>query len=262
MSRTVRDAKLDTRQARLKLTAQPEPYWRAITEGCHLGYYKGPRGGTWIARRRSTHGGYLKKRLGTADDIGDAEGCAFLSYKQAHNAAISWFTQALGPSPATPYTVAVALDDYLADYRRRGGKALRTTKISVDAFISPQLGSTVIGELTAKIIRDWHSCLAEAAPRLRTRQGEELQKERTVDSTDPEAVRRRRATANRVLTVLKAALNHAFREGKVASDDAWRRVRPFREADAAKIRYLDPGEAQRLVNATDPHSARSCKPHF
>ena len=149
MSRTVRVARLDTRQAQLKLTAQPEPYWRAITEGCHLGYYKGPRGGTWIARRRSTHGGYPKKRLGTADDIGDADGSAFLIYKQAHEAAISWFTEALGPSPATPYTVAMALDDY----RRRGGKAVRTTKISVDAFISPQLGCTLIGELTAKIIR-------------------------------------------------------------------------------------------------------------
>jgi hypothetical protein len=43
MSRTVRDAKLETRQARLKLTVRSEPYWRAITEGCHLGYYKGAR---------------------------------------------------------------------------------------------------------------------------------------------------------------------------------------------------------------------------
>ncbi len=54
------------------------------------------------------------------------------------------------------------------------------------------------------------------------------------------------------MNVLKAALNHAFREGKVASDDAWRRVKPFREADAPKIRYLSPEEVRRLVNATDP----------
>jgi integrase len=54
-----------------------------------------------------------------------------------------------------------------------------------------------------------------------------------------------------VLTVLKAALNHAFREGKIASDEAWRRAKPFHEVDAAKVRYLDPAEAQRLSNATD-----------
>jgi integrase len=54
------------------------------------------------------------------------------------------------------------------------------------------------------------------------------------------------------MNVLKAALNHAFREGKTESDDAWRRVRPFREADAPKVRYLDTAEVQRLVNGTDP----------
>jgi integrase len=61
---------------------------------------------------------------------------------------------------------------------------------------------------------------------------------------------RRRAAANRILTVLKAALNHAWREGKVSSDDAWRRVAPFREADAARVRYLDRDECRRLVNAS------------
>jgi hypothetical protein len=62
-------------------------------------------------------------------------------------------------------------------------------------------------------------------------------------------VRRRRSTANRVLTILKAALNHAHSEGKCASDDAWRTVRAFREADAARLRYLSDDEARRLTNA-------------
>jgi hypothetical protein len=57
-------------------------------------------------------------------------------------------------------------------------------------------------------------------------------------STDPDAVRHRRSTANRVLTILKAGLNHARAEGMVTgSNDAWAAVKPFREADAAKMRY-------------------------
>jgi hypothetical protein len=52
-------------------------------------------------------------------------------------------------------------------------------------------------------------------------------------------VRQRRASANRIFGVLKAALNLAFREGLAVSDEAWRRVKPFREASAPKIRYLD-----------------------
>jgi integrase len=63
-------------------------------------------------------------------------------------------------------------------------------------------------------------------------------------------VRRRRSTANRLLTVLKAALNRAFHEGKVPADEAWRKVKPFREADAAVIHYLSDAECKRLVNAT------------
>src|SRR5260370_38535152 len=62
----------------------------------------------------------------------------------------------------------------------------------------------------------------------------------------------RRASANRIFGVLKAALNLAFREGQTVSDEAWRRVRPFREASAPKVRYLSHAEAQRLVNASEP----------
>lgn len=69
-------------------------------------------------------------------------------------------------------------------------------------------------------------------------------------SDDPEASRRRRASANRILTILKAALNHAWRDGKAPSDEAWRRVSPFREVDAARVRYLDRDECRRLINAS------------
>ena len=82
---------------------------------------------------------------------------------------------------------------------------------------------------------------------MRTKAGVE-QRHRDTDSS-PEGVRRRRSTANRVLTILKGALNHAHREGKCASDDAWRTVRAFREADAARLRYLSDAEARRLTNA-------------
>ena len=56
--------------------------------------------------------------------------------------------------------------------------------------------------------------------------------------------------------MLKAALDQPWREGKVPSDDAWRRVVPFREADAARVRYLDRDECRRLVNAS-PEPLRS-----
>jgi integrase len=47
-------------------------------------------------------------------------------------------------------------------------------------------------------------------------------------------------------------LNHAFAEGHVPSDTAWRKVRLFRETGDARVRYLTVAEARRLVNACDP----------
>src|SRR5262249_21509416 len=68
-------------------------------------------------------------------------------------------------------------------------------------------------------------------------------------STD-ENIRARRASANRVLTMLKAALNHAFDEGHVANRDAWgRKLKPFHNVEVARVPYLAHAEASGLVNA-------------
>src|SRR5262249_56471493 len=60
------------------------------------------------------------------------------------------------------------------------------------------------------------------------------------------------APAGRIRTILRAALQHAFDHDKVESDRAWRKVRPFRNVDSARTRYLTVAEAQRLINAADP----------
>ena len=58
-----------------------------------------------------------------------------------------------------------------------------------------------------------------AAPKLlRTRKMADKRATRAV-AKDPDAVRARRSTANRLWTILKAALNHTFHESKVASDE-------------------------------------------
>lgn len=64
----------------------------------------------------------------------------------------------------------------------------------------------------------------------------------------PSTWRRWQASANRTLTILKAALNQAFADGKAASDDTWRRVKPFENVSAPVVRFLSPEECARLVN--------------
>jgi len=71
-----------------------------------------------------------------------------------------------------------------------------------------------------------------------------------------EGIRRRQATANKILAVLKAALNFAWREGRVSSDVAWRRVRPFASVDIARMRYFTVPECKRLIAAAPPDFRR------
>jgi integrase len=256
MARTVRNPKIDTRSARAKLAARREPYWTVLSSGCALGYRKGAKGGTWIARFRGEDGRQHYGTLGAADDARDPDGLSVFGFSQAQERARVWFDrkakeQAGDFAPLDrPYTVAGALAEYRADYLRRGGKAVDRLDWSAGAWIEPALGAVEVAKLTKARIIAWHQKITEQPPRLRSKVGE-APRHRTADSS-PEAVRRRRSTANRVMTILKAALNHAHREGRCASDDAWRTVRAFREADAARLRYLSDDEARRLANACPP----------
>ncbi|HJU20609.1 MAG TPA: site-specific integrase [Stellaceae bacterium] len=258
MARTVRNAKIDTRSARTKLTERREPYWTVIAAGCALGYRKGAKGGTWIARFRDEAGKQHYESLGAADDARDADGRSVYSFAQAQERARDWFRQkaredageASADDGEGPYTVARAIADYRADYLRRGGKTVDRFDWSAAAWILPELGAVPIAKLAKRRIQNWHQKVAETPARLRTKAGE-AQKYRAPEG-DHEAIRRRRSAANRVLTILKAALNHAYREGKCTDDEAWRPVRAFREVDAARLRYLSDDEARRLTNACPP----------
>lgn len=253
MARTVRNPKIDTRSARAKLPERREPYWTVIAAGNALGYRRGAKGGTWIAKFRDENGRRHLESLGAADDVRDADRLSVFSFSQAQERARAWFQRKAREQAGDfvpldrPYTVADALADYRADYQRRGGKATYRLDASAAAWIEPELGTVSLEKLTKGRIVGWHQKIAETPARLRTKPGV-AQKHREPDRS-PEAIRQRRSTANRVLTILKATLNHAHREGRCASDDSWRTVRAFREVDAARLRYLSDEEARRLTNA-------------
>ena len=255
MGRTVRDTNLATRAARLRLVARSEPYWRALEAGLALGYRRRATGGTWLARRRAESGSYVEQKIGLSDDLQDADGQSVFDYRRAQDAVRTWWRAERRreeglDAPGGPFTVGDAVADYLTALKRRGGKSVYNTQRTADAHILPELGALQVAKLSAKRIVDWHHNLADRAARARTKPGR-AQNHRKADAT-ADGVRSRRATANRILTVLKAAMNHAWKAGQVTSDDAWRRVRPFKAVDKARVRYLAEAECVRLVNACEP----------
>ena len=259
MARTVKDAKLDTRAARWRLKPRREPYWRSISEGMAVGYRKGSNAGTWIARHYSPETRLRYHSLGAADDVVDADGARVLSFAQAQEAARKWFAelarQASGDAVQLgPFTVKTCLDEYIT-WMEGHRKSAQDARYRADALILPELGAIECDKLATAKIQKWLRDLANSPALLRTRKGKK-QNTRAFDKSDLETVRKRRDSANRTLTILKAALNRAWRARKIPSDDAWRRLEPFEGVDAARVRYLTIAEAKRLLNACEPYFRR------
>lgn len=254
MAKTVRDARLDSRAARTRLAVRSKPYWRTIDPGTHLGYRKGKQGGRWLVRWYAGNERYREEVIGHADDGADADGVAIFNFAQAQavarSRAAAFANAAAGLSvDRDKYTVGDAIQAYL-QWMAHHRKSANDAHNRAHAFILPVLGDVPVRRLTPIRLRDWLNQLAKQPPRVRTSPGKPQQYRDTTH--DPDSVRKRKATANRVLTTLKAALNMAWRDGLASDDSAWRKVKPFAQVDAARVDWLTVEECQRLMNASDP----------
>ncbi len=256
MPRRISNPKIDSRSARARLTPRREPYWAVMSIGCALGYRRIVPSGSWVGRFRDDIGKQHYEAFGAADDIRDADDLTALSFSQAQNRARAFFERRARelagdvlPKAGT-FTVTEAISRYLVSYRRRGGKAVDKVESVARTYISEDLGRMPVAKLTKGRIEAWHEGIATSGRRVRAARGKPARVR--VAPSGPDFERRRKATANRALTVLKAALNHAYHEGLAAHDDAWRRVKAYRNVAAARVQYLSDHEATRLVNACDP----------
>jgi integrase len=248
MAGAVKHAKLDSRTARSRLKRGRQPHWQALVPGkVHLGYqcWKGDDAGRWVLRRYIGDYKYRSTTLGQADDAGEANGSDVLSFEQAEAKA-----RAMVDSPQAKVhrlTVRQAMERYI-EFKRAEGQSVSDLVNRTTVHILPDLGDLVVAELTAERLRRWLAAMAATPAQTRSKDGKPRYK---AEPTTDEDVRRRRATSNRVLTMLKAALNHAFDEGHVSTRDPWgRKLKPFRDVEVARVRYLKIAEAKRLLNAS------------
>jgi integrase len=257
MARRTPDARLESRESRSRLASRGKPHYRLLEPGLHIGYrrLKGRKGrpavaGTWVARHYAGGQSYVVEKIGTADDFSDADGTVILSFAQAQDKARTHMVRRAQSANwiAGPLTVQAAVEAYLESLEAHGKSAV-DARHRAKAHIYPTLGDVEVASLTTPVLRQWLAKLAKALPRARTKPGKP-QQHRAFDGSG-EAIRRRKSSANRTWTILRAALNHAFRDDLVESDAAWRKVKSFKGVDSARVRYLTVAQARRLVNATD-----------
>jgi integrase len=251
MARPVQQAKLEGRRLRLKLKPGRQPHVQVITpHRVHLIYQRWPdeKAGTWKVRRYKPGSGYGYSilPLGQADDIADANGHRTLSYEQAYAAAIA------AADAGTKFhllTVRKAMECYV-EFKQAQGQSVTDLVSRLRAHILPALGDAVVAELTSERLRRWLATLASMPKMKRTGRG--ARQQYGAEPNGGDGARGRRASANRVLSMLKAALNHAYDEGHVPSNTEWgRKLKPFRDVEVARVRYLSMSEATRLINTSD-----------
>jgi hypothetical protein len=122
MVRKVRDSRLESRSARLKLKIRRKPYGgRSLERGVVLLYRRNKTSGSWVLKASNGHGAYWTKAFAAADDYMEADGKGILDFWEAQRKAIELSRAGDGDASDTaPVTIAAALGDYETDLKARG----------------------------------------------------------------------------------------------------------------------------------------------
>lgn len=235
-----RQQRLDTREARKRLPTAHNPYWRTVAHGIAIGYRKGPQKAEWYLRR-AIGGRYIKRTIGQPDDTLPADGKLVLSWQQAMKAALA-HPDDIAAIRHGGMTFADLADEYFAARaaRSRSKAAIAMDRQRMMAAAVPDLGSVPIAELSTARLRRWRDELVTEATESAGRQTDDERRERQ---------RKAQATANRNFAIVKAILNFGYQQGYVATKTPWDSIKPFRNVDRPRERFLNLGECRKLMAA-------------
>jgi len=217
---------IDKPTHRNKLTPRREPYWGApLAHGLFVGVRKLESGETWIARLRDEAGKQKYEALGRVSPT--------LDYLAACAKAKEWAKQqAAGVDTSKCRTISDACKLYVADRKRVKGDATAhdaalSFKRTVDNDGS--IGAIALDKITQARLEKWRDALI-----------------------DPEGDHKiSKASTNRELIRLKAALNYAVSQRYVTRDreQEWAAVKAFKNAGQRRTLFLDYKQRRALLEA-------------
>ncbi len=260
-----------TPEARKALWQRERVIFCRFARGRSIGYVRRVNFGTWFARVRLKNGRMRQHRIGVTDDDKKADGKVRLSFAQALKAAEDWCLKQAPeaidehlaweketeypPLPKSPpHLVGHALKAYLEWYKEHR-QGFSSAYYSARSSLFEYFWEMPFSELTNTSIRRWMFQQANLPPRIRTKSGEEQNYFPSPDG-DFDYVRRRRATVNRHLHILRAALYQGLERGMVDNDAAWISVRGYRGTNRVKINYLEIDEISMLISCCPPDLAQ------
>jgi hypothetical protein len=217
---------------RAALRPRRDPYWHRLRQGFYLGFRcTAPGGvGTWIARRLVEGRKYVYKALGEASE---AHG-----FEAALAQAETWVGEVdrgIGASlHGKTATVELACREYV--------QALRTERPGAAHDAHKRFERTVYGDPETN---------KAAHPIARLDLGRLRERDLRAWRDQLPAAGLSKASANRTLTALKAALNHAVRTRLAGPQLAFecRVTPPFKGATRRRELFLDQAQRRRLLEA-------------
>jgi integrase len=207
-------------------------------------------GGSWWLREY-IGGAYRTRRLARADDSNDADGVTILSFSDAVRASLN------GQRPTLEAAARLRVEDALEEYFEARAAhstpdSIQRDRIAAESTIVPAKDDRLKDALSEqKQRRLRHSLRGKLVTELTTTDLRRWRDALVPSSTDPEVRRCAKARANRVWSILRAALNHAFHNERIADDRPWRRVTPFKNVDQPQTRFLRAEECRALIAAAD-----------
>jgi integrase len=225
------------------LPPRREPYWTRISDGQYLGYRKLETGGTWIARQRNDAGKQEYNSLG--------EESPTFSFDEAREAAVAWFGLSRGAvrdDSEKPETVGDACKRYVTWLRDEDNRPSAAHQTDV------RFQKTVYGVRDKKKPTEWkHKPKPLALVRLEKLVERDITKWRASLPGAP-------GTKNRVLIMLRAALNRAVIERAVSAAQAieWhgKTVKNLTGGRNRRGLFLDIDQRRALIAAVESPACR------
>jgi integrase len=261
-------------EARRSLPPRDHPFWNYLMPAVALGYRRAARSAFWIVRHREKPWGerakYRFHTFAFADDFDPADGDEILSFDQARARAMDIYLRARfnrtergkGDAiyfifddlpPATPYTFAHALRDYLY-WRSSTDYHVEADFYNSRAYILPSLGTVPVDQLTRPQLYECITDIVDSTVRVSMAFGPRHRMKGPPRSADER--RRRQLIANRVLNLVCRTLDYAYSTGKLNVDFGWYRIPRYRGVNIPRDRHLSPEECRRLLRFCDPDLAR------
>ena len=232
MARKVRNNALESRTNRLKFPIAKKPVFVRVGPGISLGYRRNQTAGTWVLRIADGQGGSKTSKIGLADDFDEANGAEFLDYWQAQERAKIEAKRGRASVGNEPLTVSAAAETYLSWLTAKNPRTAADTRGRLEKHFLPKFGKRLVSSLTKTMLDVWLSGMIGK-------------------SDNPERVRQSKDSANRVLTMVKALLNHAVKDpaNGLTDDAAWRLVKPFQGVSKPRDTRYTAAEVKRLISS-------------